>query len=200
MRMVYEIYTEQGLSINAIARLLNERQIPTRTGKSRWERSRSGAYCAIRHIVERPATARRNCGRVNGSRDRCANEKDCRVAIAPTTSDRRRSGFRFRCQRWSARRCLHWRRSSWRRTENILPGARSSRPCCKGCWSVNSAVMRCTALQPVRASISCTIIGASDRMAIGDCADQCVRIVRSGRIIWIRSYGTRSSGCWKIPL
>ena len=38
-RMVYELYTHQGLSINAIARLLNEREIPTRTGKSRWERS-----------------------------------------------------------------------------------------------------------------------------------------------------------------
>jgi site-specific DNA recombinase len=39
VRMVFEIYTQQGLSINAIARLLNERQIPTRTGKGRWERS-----------------------------------------------------------------------------------------------------------------------------------------------------------------
>src|SRR5436189_5142956 len=37
--MVFEIYTQQGLSINAIARLLNERQIATRTGKTRWERS-----------------------------------------------------------------------------------------------------------------------------------------------------------------
>jgi len=39
VRMVYETYTQQGLSINAIARLLNEREIPTRTGKGRWERS-----------------------------------------------------------------------------------------------------------------------------------------------------------------
>jgi site-specific DNA recombinase len=39
VRMVFEIYTQQQLSINAIARLLNERQIPTRTGKGRWERS-----------------------------------------------------------------------------------------------------------------------------------------------------------------
>jgi site-specific DNA recombinase len=39
VRMVFEIYTRQGLSINAIARLLNERQIATRTGKGRWERS-----------------------------------------------------------------------------------------------------------------------------------------------------------------
>ncbi len=39
VRLVFEIYTQQGLSINAIARLLNERQIATRTGKGRWERS-----------------------------------------------------------------------------------------------------------------------------------------------------------------
>jgi site-specific DNA recombinase len=39
VRLVYEIYTQQGLSINAIARLLNEREIPTRTGRTRWERS-----------------------------------------------------------------------------------------------------------------------------------------------------------------
>ncbi len=39
VRMVFEIYTQQRLSINAIARLLNERQIATRTGAGRWERS-----------------------------------------------------------------------------------------------------------------------------------------------------------------
>src|SRR3954452_18511917 len=39
VRMVFESYTQQGLSINAIARMLNERQIPTRTATTRWERS-----------------------------------------------------------------------------------------------------------------------------------------------------------------
>src|SRR5215467_7174676 len=39
VRMVFELYTQQRLSINAIARLLNERQIATRTGQGRWERS-----------------------------------------------------------------------------------------------------------------------------------------------------------------
>lgn len=39
VRMVYEAYTQRGLSINAIARMLNERQIPTKTGTTRWERS-----------------------------------------------------------------------------------------------------------------------------------------------------------------
>jgi site-specific DNA recombinase len=39
VRLVFEAYTQQGLSINAIARMLNEQQIPTRTPKTRWERS-----------------------------------------------------------------------------------------------------------------------------------------------------------------
>jgi len=39
VRLVFESYTRAGLSINAVARMLNERQIPTRTGTGRWERS-----------------------------------------------------------------------------------------------------------------------------------------------------------------
>src|ERR1017187_10406709 len=39
VRMVFEIYTQQRLSLNAIARLLNERRMATRTGHGRWERS-----------------------------------------------------------------------------------------------------------------------------------------------------------------
>ena len=39
VRMIFAAYTEQGLSIGAITRLLNQRQIPTRSGKARWERS-----------------------------------------------------------------------------------------------------------------------------------------------------------------
>jgi site-specific DNA recombinase len=39
VRHVFKLYTEDGLSIRAIARLLNDQGISTRTGKSRWERS-----------------------------------------------------------------------------------------------------------------------------------------------------------------
>lgn len=39
VRLVFETYTQRGLSINAIVRWLNERQIPTRTAKTQWERS-----------------------------------------------------------------------------------------------------------------------------------------------------------------
>jgi site-specific DNA recombinase len=39
VQLVFDCYTRQNQSINAIARMLNERQIPTRTGITRWERS-----------------------------------------------------------------------------------------------------------------------------------------------------------------
>ncbi|MDP6504374.1 MAG: recombinase family protein, partial [Planctomycetota bacterium] len=39
VREVYLLYIEKGLSINAIARHLNEKGIPTRSGKCRWERT-----------------------------------------------------------------------------------------------------------------------------------------------------------------
>jgi site-specific DNA recombinase len=39
VRKVYQLYTSHGLSINGIARWLNEQAVPTRTGTSRWERS-----------------------------------------------------------------------------------------------------------------------------------------------------------------
>src|SRR5262249_40221188 len=39
VRLVYERYTVDGLSIGAITRLLNEQRIPTRKQTGRWERS-----------------------------------------------------------------------------------------------------------------------------------------------------------------
>ncbi len=39
VRMVFDAYTREGLSINALARQLNQRQIATRSGDTRWERS-----------------------------------------------------------------------------------------------------------------------------------------------------------------
>ena len=39
VRQIYDLYIAQSLSIGAIARHLNEKQIPTRKGAHRWERS-----------------------------------------------------------------------------------------------------------------------------------------------------------------
>jgi len=55
VRRVYQAYTQQGLSINAIARLLNEEHIPTRTGTTRWERS------TVWGLLRNPAYRGRAC-------------------------------------------------------------------------------------------------------------------------------------------
>ena len=39
VQTVYRLYTHEGLSINAIVRWLNEHEVPTRKGISRWERT-----------------------------------------------------------------------------------------------------------------------------------------------------------------
>src|SRR6516225_978689 len=55
VRPVYQAYTQQGLSINGIARLLNQDQIPTRTGTARWERS------TVWGLLRNPAYQGRAC-------------------------------------------------------------------------------------------------------------------------------------------
>ncbi len=55
VRQVYEAYTRQGLSISAIARMLNERRIPTRTETTRWERS------TVWGLLRNPAYPGRAC-------------------------------------------------------------------------------------------------------------------------------------------
>ena len=55
VRRVYEAYTQEGLSINAIAHRLNAEQIPTRTGTTRWERS------TIWGMLRNPAYRGRAC-------------------------------------------------------------------------------------------------------------------------------------------
>jgi site-specific DNA recombinase len=95
VRMVLEIYTQQGLSINAIARLLNERQIATRTGKGRWERS------TVWGMLRQPCLSWnrmlwQNHVPGNESRARCDNGRACRAVIVRATNDRARSGLRCR--------------------------------------------------------------------------------------------------------
>jgi site-specific DNA recombinase len=55
VRMVYDAYTRQNQSINAIAHMLNQRQISTRTGTTRWERSK------VWGILRNPAYRGRAC-------------------------------------------------------------------------------------------------------------------------------------------
>jgi len=87
VRLVYEAYTRQGQSVNAIARMLNEQQIPTRSGVSRWERStvwamlRNPAYegracfgkteMSVRQRITRPLRQRKGLS----NRNSCNHER-----------------------------------------------------------------------------------------------------------------------------
>ena len=55
VRDVYRYYTEEHMSMGAIARKLNERQIPTSSGRSRWERS------VVWAVLRNPAYKGRAC-------------------------------------------------------------------------------------------------------------------------------------------
>ena len=81
VRLVFDTYTKEGLSINAIARLLNDRRIPTRTGSSRWERSTVWA------MLRNPAYQGKACF---GKTERAARKKITRPL-------RQRGGHSNRC-------------------------------------------------------------------------------------------------------
>jgi len=81
VRMVYERFTVQHLSIGAITRDLNEQSIPTRTGASRWERSTVWA------MLRNPAYIGKACF---GKTERKPRQRITRPL-------RRRGGYSNRC-------------------------------------------------------------------------------------------------------
>ena len=103
VRMVFEAYTQQRLSINAIARLLNERQIPTRTATTRWERStvwgmlRNPAYCGKacygktelrpRQRITRPLRQRNGVARRDSASHERPRQDWIEVPVPPLVSE-----------------------------------------------------------------------------------------------------------------
>jgi site-specific DNA recombinase len=81
VRTVYELYTREALSINGIARWLNEQGIPTRRRTSRWERSTVWA------MLRNPAYIGKACYGKTRSRER-------KKVTRPL---RQRGGFSPRC-------------------------------------------------------------------------------------------------------
>ena len=81
VRMVYQQYTVQHLSIGAITRSLNEQAVATRTGDSRWERSTVWA------MLRNPAYAGKACF---GKTERKARQRITRPL-------RQRGGYSNRC-------------------------------------------------------------------------------------------------------
>jgi site-specific DNA recombinase len=100
VRMVFEAYTQQGLSINAIARMLNERRIPTRRATTQWERStvwgmlRNPAYCGKACYGKTELRPRQRITRPLRQRNGVASEP------VRTMSGHGKSGSKCRCRRW----------------------------------------------------------------------------------------------------
>lgn len=86
VRMVFELYTEGGFSINAIARWLNDHEIPTHKGTSRWERStvwamlRNPAYKGVACFGKTERAERRKITRPlrqrGGYSPRCSSNRE----------------------------------------------------------------------------------------------------------------------------
>jgi site-specific DNA recombinase len=139
VRLVYERYTNGGLSIGAITRLLNDQQIPTRKQTGRWERStvwamlRNPAYkgaagfgktqSARRQRITRPLRLRGGIA----SRDSASHERpqDEWIAIAvPSIIDE--PTFALAQERLQANK-----RGSPRRT--VVPSVVQGLVCCAHC-------------------------------------------------------------------
>ena len=103
VRRVFELYTTEGLSIGAIARLLNEQAIPTCKRRGRWERStvwgmlRNPAYkgqacfgkttMAPRQRITRPIRLRGGIAPRNSAGHERAREDWIPIAVPPIVSD-----------------------------------------------------------------------------------------------------------------
>jgi site-specific DNA recombinase len=139
VRLVYERYTNGGLSIGAITRLLNDQQIPTRKQTGRWERStvwamlRNPAYkgaagfgktqSAPRQRITRPLRLRGGIA----SRDSASHERpqDEWIAIAvPSIIDE--STFALAQERLQANKTKSPRRT-------VVPSVVQGLVCCAHC-------------------------------------------------------------------
>jgi len=184
VRQVYQAYTQQGLSINGqqglsingIARLPNEEQIATRRGTTRWERSTVWGPAAQPGVPgpgvlreDRNSSPTAHHATVTATLG-AGHPQQCQPRTTPTGLDRDHgSGLN------SAKKRSRWPKSSWSKTSGILPGARSNRPCCRGCWFVSAAATRSIAPlhKPRRASFITTgawvpmlIVISGERFAI----------------------------------
>ena len=158
VRLIFDAYTRQGLSIGAIAGLLNQREVPTRTRQSRWERPtiwrmlHNPAYAGHAFYGKTELRPRRRITRRLRQRSLCSRD----------------SSFRERPrQEWIeipvpalVSEPLLWRKSNSRKIKGFLPDVPSNHPCYRGCWSVSAVVMDSTELRRELPSARSTTIAA----------------------------------------
>jgi site-specific DNA recombinase len=139
VRLVYKQYTNGGLSIGAIARLLNDQQIPTRKQTGRWERStvwamlRNPAYQGVASFGKTQSAPRQRITRplrLRGgiaSRDSASHERPqeewIAVAVPPIIDE---STFALAQERLQANKTKSPRRT-------VVPSVVQGLVCCAHC-------------------------------------------------------------------
>ena len=167
VRQVYQWYTEEGLSLGAIARRLTEQGVPTRRGKARWERS------VVWAMLRNPAYV----GRAAYGKTESAERK--RV----TRPLRQKGGFSKHCRAHRERPPEQWieiavpaliaEPSFARAQERLAQNQRLSSkntprsPCSKACSYVDSAATGYIELRHAPPSAKPNTIGVWARIAGG---------------------------------
>ena len=197
VRLVYDAYTQQGFTINGITRLLNERQVPTRTGNSRWERTtvwamlRNPAYRGKACFGKTERSPRKKITRLlrqrggHSNRGGAHRERDrqewIEIPVPALVSD---STFDLAQEKLQSNK-----RHSPRRT--VEPSWLQGMLVCQRC------AMRCTAPLRKPPSTRSITIGVLARMLIVICAARFAAIGLSARITLTSLSGRRLTDFWK---
>jgi site-specific DNA recombinase len=162
VREVFRRYTEEQVAIAELARWLTAQQVPTRTGKTVWDRSTVWGCSATPPTAGRLHTARRR------SRTSTASRR-ARPVLAASGADAARyawmspssSGRSSRSRRWSPTRPSRSRKSGLPATRTSPSATPRSRRCCRGSSSAASVATPATAARPGRRTSGSTTTGAS---------------------------------------
>ena len=187
VRRVFELYSVEGLSIGAIARLLNEQAIPTCKQRGRWERS------TVWGMLRNPAYKGQACfGKTMiAPRQRITRPIRLRGGIAPRNSASherpREDWIPLLFRRSSAKRILRWRKNGSGPTRPA-PRRTITPSVVQGLVSCASAVMLCIARRRDRAPARSTIIllgsDAWRRLSGSVCNNRPVRQDLLDEVVW----------------
>ena len=198
VRWMFELYSVRGLSIGAIARLLNEHAIPTCKRRGRWERStvwgmlRNPAYkgqacfgkttLAPRQRITRPIRMRGGIAPRNSASHERPREDWITIAVPPIVSE---ETFALAQERLEANKTHAPRRTI---TPSVVQGLVS-------CAKCGYALYRTSTRSSARALhyYRCLV-----RMPGGGHQPPFATIVRCVRICWTKLFGLRSYDCSKI--
>ena len=198
VRMIFEKYTVAGLSISAIARLMNEQRVPTRRQAPRWERS------TVWGMLRNPAHKGTACFGKTQTAPRQRVTKPLRLSGhsrrgETTGRERPRAEWRsrFPSYPWCQRTRSRLRRSDSRTISASLRGAPSNPAWSRGWYPVRNAATPCPEHRLGVLPATSTITAASDRMLGADWAGRSATTVPSVRTCSTVWCGPRWCGYWR---